>query len=161
MGLLLRTITKPKWVAPDWIAAGEVPADALSDLRSSDNKLSVWHVESDQGNLNMVLAAYAANRERLDKLDYTLLEEGIVMAMSIDCVKSEAHTPHLSANAAHRDLVELTVKKVMFLAQEMMPLPRVRVTEKQVKRLLLEALEHGALDRSQMKSELLSQLGRT
>jgi hypothetical protein len=89
---------------------------------------------------------------------YTLLDEATLAPLSIKYVNSEGNTPYLAANAAHRDLIELTVKKVAGLAQEMMPLPRVRVSEKQVKQLLVEALQKGALDRAQMKSSLLTEL---
>jgi len=161
MALLLRTVSKPKWVAPGWMEAADVPADALSDLRSSDNALSVWAVEVDHTNLNVVLAALASHRDRLDKVDYTILDEAILVPISIKCVRSEAGTPHVAANAAHRDLIELTVKKLAHLAHEMMPLDRVRVTERQVRSLLMEALASGALDRSRMKPDLLRDLEPT
>jgi hypothetical protein len=158
MALLLRNLTSPKWSAPEWMPSGDVPADALSDLRSSNNALSVWSVALDQADLDLALAALASNRDRLDKLDYTLLDDSILVPLSIKCVDSEANTPYVSANAAHRDLIELTVKKVARLAEEMMPLPRVRVPEKRVKQLLVEALEKGALDRALMKPDLLNEL---
>ncbi len=138
---------------------GEVPADALTDLRATDNELSVWRVDPDQKNLNDVLAAIASHRDRLDKLDYTLIDEAVLQPLSVECVKSEAKTPHPLANtSAHRDLIKLTVRKIARLAHEMMQLPRVRVPEKQVKQLLVDALESGALERSKMKPDLLISL---
>lgn len=162
MALLLRTVTNPKWVAPDWLPAGEVPAEALTDLRANNNALSVWSVESDRANLNMVLAAIASHRDRLDKLDYTLVDEAILPPIAMEWVKSEANTPHPLANAsAHRDLIRLTVQKVARLAHEMMPLERVRVSERQIKRILVEALDSGVLDRARMKPGLLSEVQST
>src|SRR5437588_6099649 len=123
MALLLRIVTKPKWVPPDWVAAGDVPADALSDLRANNNELSVWRVELDQSNLNAAIVAAASNRDRLDKLDYVLFDEAILPAIPIKCVRSEGNTPHVSANAEiHSDLIELTVRTIARLAHEMMPL---------------------------------------
>jgi hypothetical protein len=159
MAFLLRTVTKPKWVPPDWIAAGDVPADALTDLRTIDNELSVWRIEQDHSNLKMALAAVASNKDRLDKLDYTLFDEAILPAIPIQCITSEGGTPHAAANAAiHRDLTELTVKKVSDLAHEIMATNLVRVPEKDVKLLLREALQSGALDRARIKPKLLSDL---
>jgi hypothetical protein len=60
MALLLRTVSNAKWVPPDWMDAGEVPADALSDLKVMDNALSVWQVEADRTNLEMVITALAS-----------------------------------------------------------------------------------------------------
>lgn len=62
MAHLLRSVTKPKWERPGWMAAGEIPADALTDLRADHNELSVWSVDPDNGtNLKMVLAALASS----------------------------------------------------------------------------------------------------
>jgi hypothetical protein len=99
MALLLRVVSKPKWVAPDWMPTGDVPADALTDLRADNNELSVWRVEPDQSDLNTALAAMAANRERLDKLDYALIDEAILPGITTKSVCSEGRSPHLAANA--------------------------------------------------------------
>jgi hypothetical protein len=162
MALLLRVITKPKWVAPDWMGAGDVPADALADLRADNNELSVWGIEPDRSNLTTALAAAASNRDRLDKLDYTLLDEAILPAIPIKCFRSEGSSPHPTANKTiHRDLAELTVKKIAHLAHEMMPLERVRVTRRQVEALLRDALQSGALERARIKPKLLNELEST
>ena len=96
---------------------------------------------------------------RLDKLDYALLDGQCLPQLAIKCIKTEGATPHLDANGAmHRDLVELTVQKVANLAYAMMPPNRVRVTEKQVRLMLLEALKTGALDRPRMPATLLDAL---
>lgn len=161
MALLLRIVSKPKWVAPDWMAAGDVPADALADLRAENNALSFWGVEVDRSNLDMALAAVASNRKRLDKLDYTLLDEAILPAIPIKHVRSEGNSPHAAANALHRDLIELTVQKVAHLAREMMPLERVRVTQRQIEILLRAALQSGAIERARIEPNLLGELEST
>jgi hypothetical protein len=141
------------------MAEADVPADVLTDLRTDHNALSVWRVQPDLANIDVALTALASNRQRLDKLDYTLLDEETLPAMQIRCVMSDGSTPYLVANTtAHRDLVELTVQKVARLAQEMIGLQRVRVPEKQVKRLLCDALERGVLDRSRIDPRLLVEL---
>ena len=158
MAFLLRTVTNPKWVKSDWMQPGDVPADALSDLRATDNKLSVWSVQSDAANLDVVLTALAAHRERLDKIDYTLIDDSILPPIPIDSVRSDANTPYVSANPAHMDLIQLSVNKIARLAHVMMPLHRIRVSEKQVKKLLMDALRNGYLDRDRIKPDLLSEL---
>jgi len=102
MALLLRTISNAKWVKDDWMVAGDVPADALSDLRTARNALSVWNVDPELENLNGVLTALASNRDQLDKVDYTLIDENLLPIIAIECVKSPANTPYSTLNAAHR-----------------------------------------------------------
>jgi hypothetical protein len=162
MALLFRIVTNPKWVAPGWMATGEVPADALTDLRSENNELSVWSVEQDRSNVDTALAAAAGARKKLDKIDYTLIDEGILPGIRIKCVKSEGQTPHTTANTSmHHDLTELTVRKISDLAHAMMPLERMRLSEKKVKRLLQDALQGGALDRARIDPKLLTELQST
>jgi hypothetical protein len=159
MALLLRVVTNPKWKKPDWMEADEIPADALTDLRSVNNKLSVWSVEPDQSDLDSALIAVASSREHLDKLDYALFDEQVLPALAIEYVKSEGDSPYLAAKSTkHRDLIRLTVRKVARLAEEMMPLERVRVSEKEIKLKLLEALRGGMLDRARIKQKLLADL---
>jgi hypothetical protein len=159
MAFLLRVVTKPKWVTRPWIIGGEIPADALHDLRSTDNKLSVWSVESNCSNLQIALAALAANRKGLDKLDYTLIDEGILATIPIKYSRTNGGTPHMVANATmHCDLIDLTVSKVANLAHQMMPLERVRVPERNVKLLLADALTKGELDRELIDQKLLNEL---
>jgi hypothetical protein len=68
--ILLKT---PKWYDTPWLSPGDVPADGLVDLRTSNNELSVWHVEADESILHAVVAALASNKtKRVDKLDYVL-----------------------------------------------------------------------------------------
>jgi hypothetical protein len=142
--------------------AGDVPADALTDLRAQNNELSVWMVEADRSNLDVALTAVASNRKILEKLDYTLLDEAILSTIPIKCARSEGSSPYLTANATvHRDLVELTVQKIARLAHEMMPLKRVRVTRQEVGILLRGALRSGALDRARIEPKLLSELEPT
>jgi hypothetical protein len=137
---------------------GDVQADALSDLRTARNALSVWNVDPALNNLSGVLTALASNRDQLDKVDYTLIDENLLPKIAIECVKSPANTAYLTLNAHHRDLIKLTAGKIAALAREMMPLSHVRVPEKKVRELLRSALRDGLLDRSLIKAKLIAEL---
>jgi hypothetical protein len=136
----------------------DVPADALTDLKADKNELSVWSVDPDGANLDIVLTAVASNRQSLSKVDYALLDESDLRSIAISCIRSEGGTPYTQANAVHCDLIELTVSKVARLAHAIMPLKRVRVPEKRIKVLLQDALADGMLDRGRMNSKFLSEL---
>jgi hypothetical protein len=87
MALLLGNITKPKWEVQSWMVEGDVPADALTDLRADRNELSLWSVVDDLANLNVVLVALASSRQRLDKIDYTLIDEALLPGIPVRCLK--------------------------------------------------------------------------
>jgi hypothetical protein len=159
---LLRKITKPKWFDTPWLPAGEVPADALVDLRTQQNTLSVWRVDPGEANLSAVIAALASNQTtRVDKFDYVLLDDEVVTGLGIQCVKTEGDSPHLDANSTwHFDLVELTATKVVGLAREMkrVEAEHRRMFPDDVREILRSALDGGALKRAKVKPELLAEL---
>ena len=106
-----------------------------------------------------MLVAIASSRERLDKLDYALLDEQLLPQLAINCIRSDGRTPHAGANGAmHRDLTELTVQKVASLAEAMMPLERVRVPENNIKLMLIDAIKSSVLDRHRIATKLRTSL---
>lgn len=158
MAFLVRAISKPKWVRPDWLPLGDAPGDALSDLRTTNNALSVWMLDDGRLNLPRILEALASNRERLDKLDYTIIDEQAVRSIPVTIEEADGDTPHATANTIHRDLTELSAFKLTLLASEMVPLERFRLTQRQVTNLLLTALQEGRLDRGRLRETLLAEL---
>jgi hypothetical protein len=99
MAFLLRNISKPKWARYEWMEPGSAPAEALTDLRPTNNALSVWRIEADHSNLSAVLAAFASNRDRLDKLDYALVDETVLARQT-----GQAFPPPESRNFIHAAL---------------------------------------------------------
>jgi hypothetical protein len=159
---LLRKITKPKWFDTPWLPPGEVPADALVDLRSQHNVLSVWRVEPDEANLHVVIAAMASDKtERLANFDYVLLDEDVLARLNIQLIQTEGETPHLHANLQwHCDLSELTAMKVVQLAHEVKrkEAEHRRVQHTVVRDILKTALETGELQRTAVTAKLLAEL---
>lgn len=159
MALLLRIISRAKWIAPNHWKVGDIPADVLTDLRTSENGLSVWKIDADKSNLDSAVIAAASNRDRLDKLDYAIFDETVLSPLGIRCTKSDGNSPHQSANVTmHRDLTELTVEKVAGLAAVMMPLERVRVSQSKIKCMLLSAINGNVLEKTRIPKTLLAQL---
>ena len=120
MALILIKIDWRKWYKPDgvpWLEEGELQADALWDLRQTENKLSGWHIEDDESNLERVVASLAGTRDYLCNYDVILLDRQIVVDLNIKVIKTDGSGKDSSANAQwHLDLVELTVSKIAGLA---------------------------------------------
>ncbi len=51
-----------------------ISGDTISELRSKDNRLSVWLANSED-DINDALVALALNRENVSKINYCLLED--------------------------------------------------------------------------------------
>ena len=121
MPLILRKIRKAKWYRNEnvpWLPEGELQADALSDLYTDSNELSVWHVEGDRSNLERIAVAIMLQADHLANFDYALFDAQILMELDIKVVASPGNTVDEEANSHwHRDLKELSAAKLMGLAQ--------------------------------------------
>ena len=163
MPLLLRKVTKPKWnhsLDLSWLRQGEMPADPMADLKTEDNKLSLWHVEDDESNLDQVVTAIAATRDYLDNVDYVLLDQRDMLHLDIHVAKTTGDTPLSEANLWHCDLTHLSAHKLVELAEVMWERCRIeRRLKKAVRRLLVGAVESGRIDTSRLKDARRNEIG--
>ena len=144
----LLMIKKRKWdaLSDPWLGSGEVPGDPLGDLRITRGKLSLWYIEKDGSNLDLIVAALAANRERFDKFEYALFEQNIVYKIDLAVEETIGATPLNDANKWHRDLVHLTVDKAAHLVTSIFStLEKKRVPKNDVRRRVVDAYREGLL----------------
>ncbi|MDE6244752.1 MAG: hypothetical protein K2M50_03750, partial [Treponemataceae bacterium] len=75
--MLFRVITLNKWNKKISRQDAGIAGDAISDLRTTNNTLSVWKVSDEKANDELLdLAVVAAlNRDKLQKVSYVLLDE--------------------------------------------------------------------------------------
>lgn len=166
MSFLLRTVTRGRWFKKPstfpWLSENDIHADPVTDLRTSDNTLSVFKVDEDKGNLRRVAIALAATREHTDVLDYMLFEERLVADLRIKLELLEGDTPDKVVNSRHVQLVELSAAKLGASARAVLETTAPgRFQEPEVKQSLHENIKTGVLDTGKMKRKLLSQLGYT
>ena len=121
MAYFLVLINKRIWdsVIPGWVEQGDLHADPLGNLRISNNALSVWDIDNEQSNLDLVLVALAANRQRIDKVEYGLFDQEIVSRLGIKVSDDNAQLAVPKANSFHKNLVELSVASLASLVNEM------------------------------------------
>ncbi len=160
MTLVLRLIRQSHWDAPgkyDWLAEGEIPADSLADFaNTTENRLSVWFVGDDEGNLNDVVAALAASREKAAKLDYLLFTRDHLDAAGIETRESAGNTPDERINGLHRDLIHLSAGKVLALTTAVwrQNLGPRRIDERRAVQLVAEAVRSGRIPVEKLRPKL-------
>jgi hypothetical protein len=164
--LVFRKIEKAKWYktsAVPWLAPDALQADALSDLSTKGNKLSVYLVEDELEALKRLIAALAANRDFITKLDYALFQEDSLSNLGIRVVEEEGDTPDHVVNTWHRNLSEITVEKIVSLAEVIKNSRKERVLEKRVRALVIHALASNQIDSGRMKlgAETIADLERS
>ena len=162
MPLLLRKVTKPKWnhsLDLSWLRQGEMPADPMTDLKTEDNKLSMWHVEDDESNLDQVVTAIAATRDHLENVDCVLLDQRDIVHLDINVGRTAGDTPLSEANLWHCDMAHLSAQKLVELAGVMWERSRAeRRLKKAVRQLLVSAVESGRIDSSGLKETLRNEI---
>ena len=162
MPSFLIKVTWGKWQTDEpWIPPGELPANALFDLRFPNNKLSAWRIEDGNTNLDRVITALAVNKGKtnIDNLDYVLLEQKAIEELGVKMKKSRGATPDKTANDEwHFDLIELTVSKIVSLANCIKGLEIFRKREPQVKVLITRGLKENHIDLSLVDEKLRARI---
>jgi hypothetical protein len=155
---LLIKVRKTRWYRPPpaFVPEGDVAADCISDLRISDNALSVWLIEDSNANLDRVVTALAANSERVENIDYLLFSDSVVSRLGLKIKNVDGGTPDSNANHQwHRDLIELTGRKTLeFVIAVYSECTTGRVLKPTVIELIKKAVVNNELDASLFKPKL-------
>lgn len=105
----------------DWLQEGELQADALQDIKTDSNRLSVFLIEDGApATLERVVGALAARRDNLSKFDYVLFSPTLLEELGIEWETTAGDTLDVAVNACHRDLVKLTAPKLANLGTSLL-----------------------------------------
>jgi hypothetical protein len=167
-------IKKPKWYKKSgvpWLCEGDLQADALGDLRTKNNTLSVWCIDDNKTNLRQIVAALAANpcssmfppekqKTSLEEFDYALFDLNLLSELSIKFDSSRGNTVDEVANVAwHIDLKELTASKLLALATGIRGKGTVeRINEWDVEARVAESVRLGHIKLQQLNPSLAQKL---
>jgi hypothetical protein len=160
--LLLRKIRKSKWYKNDavsWLNEDENQADALGDLVTSNNTLSVWLVEDDKSNLDQVIVALASTSDNISNLDYALVKVDLLLNIGIKIESKEGLTPYSKANKWHRDIEEMTATKLYKLAEIIFIHSDIaRVSQKDILNLIKVAVQKEEIDKAKLKEGIINKI---
>ena len=160
MTLVLRLIRQSRWDWPgalDWLAEGDIPADPLADFANTiENCLSVWFLDDEKKELDALLGALAASREKADKLDYVLFAEEHLRFAGIEVRATAGLTPDAQVNACHRDLVHLSASKVLALTTRVWQdnYGTIRVAERKAVQRVADAIRLGRFSLEDLRPRL-------
>ena len=149
MPLLLREIRKAKWYKNSdvkWLSDDELQADALGDIRTSNNCLSVWEIADDRKNLEGVITALAAKRNTAANFDFALFSTAAILEKDIKITETPGETFDADVNAFHRELIELSTARLLALAEIIQrQATRERIIEPKIVSLIAAAVEAGRI----------------
>lgn len=119
MPYFLRAINRENWPEPEEnVTAHDLDADALNDLKTQDNTLSVWYAEDDE-ELRKAIVAYLASMDKwveLEEVDFVEIDAEDVKAAGIQLEKTPNFTYIHDYENMHRDLASLKYDSIEQLA---------------------------------------------
>ena len=140
-----------------WLPQGEIQSDALGDLQTRDNRLSVYRIENEE-DAEQVIIALAATREYLAHLDYAVFGDAMLIATGIVIRQQDGETPNSEANKLHYDLLELTAGRLLVLAEAVASGEHARAPRKDIRVRLKQALHSGTIEEDKIKPKLLESI---
>jgi hypothetical protein len=135
-------------------------ADALGDLRTQNNELSVWLVADDKNNLAEVVAALSLSADQVSIVEYALISLDVLSDKGFDIVENIGVTPFTTANHWHRDLVKLSAGKVFELVELVKMAEKERCRNKDALRYITHAINSGTVDVSKISNKLQASLAK-
>ncbi len=159
MALILRKVSRGKWLPG--AGDGTRPDDevAAEDFQDLDNQVSVWGIEADQSNLNRVIAAIAATRDWLTPIAYVLFDSALATDLGINIVHQDGDTPDHHANITwHRDLSNPLPDQILALVAAIRALrpddPPFRIRDADVLTHLKQSVENGWINPDALSEQL-------
>lgn len=158
MPFLLRKIRKNRWDIEkhSWLNLEELQADCLGDMETSENKLSLYQITDDKSNLKRVVAALVATCSNIANFDYLLFDQGLLQTIGIKSENTKGNTSDEVVNSWHIDLVEISLSKLVNLANTASQCgERGRIPQQDTKQFLVDSFRNGYINREivQLKSK--------
>ena len=122
MTLYLRKVVKrQRWLdVPEWLAAGDVAGDWVSDLGTSSHTLSVFEVpDTAEKTLLRVASALFAKRDRIEDVEYFLLDDALLARANVKISRDPGTTGDAQVDTWHHNIVEMTGATLASLAHEL------------------------------------------
>lgn len=141
-----------------WLNDDVARADALRNLRTTDNSLSMFRIDESEHQVERVLAALASTSTKghIDPVDYACIKESEIINIGVKLHDVLGDTPDDFVNSLHVDLIELTSDKISELAKLSIKLSTSkRLNVKKVKKLIKANIDSGNIDQAKVPEGIL------
>ena len=163
MSILVRRINRAKWEQVlNEDDASDSSADAITNcLKTTNNDLSVWKIDTIDGLENAILALITGRQQsKLSKLHYVLLDEKVVLEKGLLLIDSEeGDTAVSSLRSTHRNISKLTYHKLGIIkdliTNHLKEQEETFFTKTQLKDILKKAIKEKKINKELLNSELL------
>ena len=160
MAILVRKIIRGKW-GEDAPISSDVPADAITNcLKTTDNTLSVWKIESEVELNDAILAlATGLSQTSFSKIDYVLIDDCKMRDNGLSVVEHDGDTAFEAFIKKHKNITDLTYSKLGIMKTIIIDCINCDkhkfITRSQIKQLVKSAIESGKLQKDKLNSTLI------
>ncbi len=156
---LIRKVSLAKWKGCLENDADYISADAVTAcLRTTKNSLSVWKADSEE-EVKCALLALAASLQRLDAIEYVILNEDDLISGNLGIENTEVDIPVNTPKELHHDIINLdhgTLKVVAnLIKKEVSAEKHARLSRSQAKKILIEAINKDFIKKEKLPAKLL------
>jgi len=162
MALFVRKIETQKWIQNDILNGEDISADAITGcLRTKNNTLSFWYIESDEQIHDAVLAI-VSGFEKAETIDVVTIEPELFNQNDLTCLSTEGLTPYEKFKNKHYDLTDLTYPKLGVVAKIIVECIRQdrnkKIPRKEIKEMILASLKNGEINKEKLNEKLIKDL---
>lgn len=142
-----------------WLVPGDFPADPVTDLRTKDNSLSIWILSDDKKELNRCLSAFAAEKNRVDKIEYFLFDDTLIEKLNLKIHIEESNLKDKEMNLLHRNIIELSINSLITLTKNIFAnCEPGRILKNDVGELIKESIVNGWINKSSLNRDIIHDL---
>lgn len=150
MAFFFRKVRRTKWYREDpkgQASIEKLQADALGDLRTQSNLLSLFIVDNDLGNLERIAAAFAATSEHRGNLDYVLVDRQAINKLGLKEIPNPGETKDQEVNKVHIDMAIPNAQNLVDLAFVFWNEGDTkRIQQKKIQQMIQEGKESGQIE---------------
>lgn len=155
-------IKEERWFPDDspWLGRGDVPADAMRDLGTKGNTLSVFEIAEDV-DIQRVIAAWWAVGDHNDKpvdVGFALFDIDRVRRLGVKLSRTEGRTADPEVDRWHMNIEELTAARLADLAAVIADGDTNVVLGKDLAAALKKGLDERRFDRERINRKLVERL---
>ena len=115
----VRKVDIRKWlpdrdISLDWLDTDDVEADAVSDLRTRDNTLSIFEIENETM-AKRAIATVSAGSTSHNYIGYIMFDDDFLNRLTIEIDDEKGHTNDTEVDLWHRNIINLSGKKLVQL----------------------------------------------
>ena len=137
-----------------WLSPDDLRADALRDLATDNNSLSIFEI-GPQISVDRILAALGSNGAYIPVVDFVVFDLAILGELGISHERVNGATQDAAVNGQHLNLVQLTAKTLAEFGARIRVAGTVeRYAKKHVVRLINQSVAQGFLDPNGLKPDV-------